>query len=95
VSGDRDGSHVLDIITAAISAVETMLATANPHRAGACSECGAWRTDGRPPYLHEESCSRHGDLQLERWLAEQQAGDHGGPVLYCTEPGHDHGGLSS
>lgn len=61
---------------------------ANPHREGACPECGAYRTDGRAPYIHREGCPQEGDLQLDRWLAEQQAGDHGGPVLYCTE--HDH-----
>lgn len=61
---------------------------ANPHRIGACPECGAYRTDGRPPYIHKDGCPHEGDLQMERWLAEQQTGDHGGPVLYCTE--HDH-----
>jgi hypothetical protein len=61
---------------------------ANPHRAGACTECGSYRTDGRPPYIHRDDCPREGDLQLGRWSTEQQAGDHGGPVLYCTE--HDH-----
>jgi hypothetical protein len=61
---------------------------ANPHRAGACPECGAYRSDGRPPYLHDAGCSRESDLQFDRWLEENQAGDHGGPVLYCTE--HDH-----
>lgn len=60
----------------------------NPHRLGACAECGAYRVDGRPPYLHKPWCYRAGDLQFDRWLAEEQAGDHGGPVLYCTE--HDH-----
>lgn len=57
----------------------------NPRRLGACAECGAYRNDGRFPYLHPLSCSRHGDLQLDRWLAEQAAGDHGGPVLYETD----------
>jgi hypothetical protein len=60
----------------------------NPHRVGACDECGAYRFDGRPPYLHRDGCPRAGDRQFDRWLAEEQAGDHGGPVLYCTA--HDH-----
>lgn len=64
------------------------IAEANPHRVGACSECGSYRTDGRPPYLHKPGCSHEGDPQMDRWLAEQATSDHGGPVLYCTE--HDH-----
>ena len=64
------------------------LQVANPHRVGACAECGAYRTDGRPPYIHKDGCSREGDPQLDRWLAEQRTADHGGPVLYCAE--HDH-----
>jgi len=61
---------------------------ANPHRVGACPDCGSYRTDGRPPYIHKDDCPREGDLQLDRWLAEQETGDHGGAVLYCAE--HDH-----
>lgn len=66
---------------------------ANPHRVGACAECGAYRTDGRAPYIHKDGCSREGDLQLDRWHAEERTGDHGGPVLYCTEHSHVIGGL--
>jgi hypothetical protein len=61
---------------------------ANPHRIGACPGCGSYRTDGRFPYIHKDGCPRESDLQMNRWLAEQRTGDHGGPVLYCTE--HDH-----
>ena len=57
----------------------------NPGRVGACGECGAWRLDGRPPYLHKPGCSQEGDLQMGRFLAEMAAGDHGGPTLYATE----------
>jgi hypothetical protein len=60
----------------------------NPFRVGACPDCGSYRTDGRPPYLHNPGCPREGDLQLDRWVAEQQGGDHGVPTLYCTEPDH-------
>jgi hypothetical protein len=63
----------------------------NPHRAGACPSCGSYRADGRPPYLHAAGCPGEADLQISRWLQEQQTGDHGGPPLYCTDPGHDHG----
>jgi len=63
----------------------------NPHRVGACPDCGNWRSDGRPPYLHKPGCPHEADLQTGRWLQEQQAGDHGGPTLYCTDPDHDHG----
>jgi hypothetical protein len=56
----------------------------NPGRVGACGECGAWRTDGRPPYLHRPGCTREDDLQIDRFLAEHAAGDLGGPVLYGT-----------
>ena len=62
----------------------------NPHRIGACPECGSWRSDGRPPYLHNHGCPHEADLQIGRWLEEEHAGDHGGPTLYCTAPGHDH-----
>ena len=54
----------------------------NPRRIGACPECGSYRSDGRPPYLHHQGCSKEGDPQIERWLAEEQAGDHGGPTIY-------------
>lgn len=56
----------------------------NPNRIGACA-CGAYRADGWPPYLHNPGCEHEGDLQFDRWLAEQQTGDHGGPPL----AGHD------
>jgi hypothetical protein len=62
---------------------------ANPHRVGACPECGNYRTDGKPPYLHNPGCPRENDLQIERYLTELQTGDLGAPVLYCGE--HDHG----
>jgi hypothetical protein len=53
----------------------------NPHRIGACPECGAYRADGRFPYLHPPSCSHHGDLQAERFIAEFRSGDTCGPPL--------------
>jgi hypothetical protein len=56
----------------------------NPHRIGACGECGSFRADGRPPYLHKPDCSRAGDLQLGRWIAE--LGDLAGPPLTGAEP---------
>jgi hypothetical protein len=62
----------------------------NPHHVGACPECGSYRADGRPPYLHQPGCPHESDLQFGRWLREHQSGDHGGPPLYCTDPGHDH-----
>jgi hypothetical protein len=53
----------------------------NPDRIGACPECGNYRTDGRPPYLHHDGCSHDGDLQIDRFLAELAAGDlAGAPV---------------
>jgi hypothetical protein len=73
--------------------VTETVAGPNPHRVGACPDCGSYRTDGRPPYLHQPGCPHEGELQLERWLQEYQSGDHGGPVLYCTDPSHDHGRL--
>lgn len=57
------------------------LATLNPHRIGACPECGAYRYDGRWPYLHKDDCPHAGDLQTDRWIRESASGDHGGPVL--------------
>jgi hypothetical protein len=57
----------------------------NPRGRGACPECGNYRTDGRPPYLHRPGCSREGDLQLDRFFAEMATGDHGGPTLYEDE----------
>jgi hypothetical protein len=54
----------------------------NPGRVGACPECAAYRSDGRPPYLHHPGCSREGDLQMERFLDEQARGDLGGPTLW-------------
>jgi hypothetical protein len=53
----------------------------NPARVGACGECGAWRADGRFPYLHHEGCRWEGDLQIGRYLAELAAGDLAGPPL--------------
>jgi hypothetical protein len=53
----------------------------NPQRLGACPGCGAWRSDGRPPYLHRDGCRRAGDPQLARWADDLRLGDHGGPVL--------------
>jgi hypothetical protein len=58
----------------------------NPHRIGACPECGAYRSDGRPPYLHHDQCTRAGDLQLDRWLTEMATGDHGGPAIGDDTP---------
>jgi hypothetical protein len=58
----------------------------NPRRAGACSECAAYRADGRPPYLHQPWCSRAGDLQLDRFFGELAAGDLVGPPLTGAEP---------
>lgn len=63
----------------------------NPHRVGACPSCGSYRSDGRPPYLHYPGCPSETDAQIGRWLRELEAGDFGGPVLRCTDPGHDHG----
>jgi hypothetical protein len=57
----------------------------NPRRVGACPDCGNWRLDGRPPYLHRPGCPREGDLQIGRFLAELAAGDQAGPTLYETE----------
>jgi hypothetical protein len=57
----------------------------NPARIGACGECGAYRADGRPPYLHQPSCSRAGDLQLDRFITEMAAGDTAGPPLLTEE----------
>ena len=56
------------------------LAGPNPNRIGACA-CGSYRADGRFPYLHNPGCHHDGDLQIDRWLAEEQAGDHGGRPL--------------
>jgi hypothetical protein len=53
----------------------------NPRRLGACPDCGNYRTDGRPPYLHRPGCPREGDLEIDRFLAESAAG----PALYETE----------
>jgi hypothetical protein len=54
----------------------------NPQRVGACTECGAYRADGRPPYLHYEGCRLFGDPQLERFVAEMGTpAGHSGPVL--------------
>jgi hypothetical protein len=53
----------------------------NPTRIGSCGECGAWRADGRFPYLHRPGCSWEGDLQIDRYLAELAAGDLGGPPI--------------
>lgn len=53
----------------------------NPARIGACPECGSYRADGRPPYLHDDGCTLGDDLQLDRWLDEQRRGDHGGPAI--------------
>ena len=47
----------------------------NPRRVGACPGCGNYRADGRPPYLHPDWCPDAGDLQVDRYLAELQAGD--------------------
>jgi hypothetical protein len=52
---------------------------------GACPDCGNYRLDGKPPYLHKPGCPREGDLQIDRWLAERAAGDLGGPTLYEDE----------
>lgn len=57
----------------------------NPRRIGACLYCGSYRLDGRPPYLHNPGCPREDDLQVDRYLAEQAAGDLGGPTLYEDE----------
>ena len=57
----------------------------NPRRVGACGRCGAYRADGRPPYLHEDWCPHHGDLQLDRFTRELAAGDLGGPPLTGEE----------
>ena len=65
----------------------------NPHRVGACGECGAYRADGRPPYLHQPECPLAMDPRMDRWLAEFRADDLGGPPLYCHDPAHDHGPL--
>ena len=62
-----------------------MIPEPNPGRAGACAECGAYRLDGRPPYLHRPDCSREGDLQLDRYFDEMSRGDLGGPTLYGTD----------
>jgi hypothetical protein len=53
----------------------------NPRRIGACPDCGSYRADGRPPYLHHDGCPRAGDLQIDRYLAELAAGDLAGPPL--------------
>lgn len=57
----------------------------NPNRIGACPDCGNYRTDGRPPYLHYPGCPKEGDLQIDRWLDEMASGDLGGPTIYATE----------
>jgi hypothetical protein len=69
-------------------------AAPNPHRVGACGECGGYRADGRPPYLHYPGCSHEGELQLDRFFEEARTGDRGGPTLYCSNPAHDHGAPS-
>lgn len=35
-----------------------------------CTKCGAYRLDGKPPFLHLPECPHKGDLQLERYIAE-------------------------
>jgi hypothetical protein len=62
-----------------------MIPEPNPGRVGACEECGAYRLDGRPPYLHKPWCSREGDLQLDRYFDEMSRRDFGGPTLYGSE----------
>jgi hypothetical protein len=57
----------------------------NPHRIGACPECGTYRADGRPPYLHHPGCTHDGDLQIDRFLTELAAGDLAGPPLLTPE----------
>ena len=57
----------------------------NPRRLGACSYCGNYRLDGRPPYLHNPGCPREGELQIDRYLAELASEDANGPTLYETE----------
>jgi hypothetical protein len=58
----------------------------NPRRVGACRYCGAWRLDGRPPYLHHPGCPDEHDLQLDRYFAEMRGEvPANGPTLYETE----------
>lgn len=66
-------------------AMENSIPEPNPRRLGACAECGSYRLDGRPPYLHKPGCSLEDDLQLDRYFAELAAGDLGGPTLYEDE----------
>jgi hypothetical protein len=53
----------------------------NPDRIGACPDCGSYRADGRPPYLHHEGCLREDDLQLDRFMDETRRQDLNGPVV--------------
>lgn len=65
----------------------------NPHRIGACEECGAWRADGHAPYLHKRNCLKNNNLQIDRYLNElneTETGSIGGPTIYCDDSTHDH-----
>lgn len=60
----------------------------NPGRSGACPDCGAYRADGRPPYLHYRGCRYEDEPpQIGRWLRETALGDpHHGPAVTATSP---------
>lgn len=34
-------------------------------RPGACQECGSYRLDGKPPYLHADGCSQYWTLRVD------------------------------
>lgn len=53
----------------------------NPDRLGACPDCGSYRSDGRPPYLHRDGCARKDDLQVARFMQEAARSNWNGPVI--------------
>ena len=65
----------------------------NPHRVGACPECGSYRADGllltftSPAARMRVTCSSAGGCG-------STSPGSGGPPLYCTDPSHDHGRLT-
>jgi hypothetical protein len=54
----------------------------NPGHVGACAECGSFRADGRPPYLHRPGCSAGDASQAERFVSEFLADDINGPTIW-------------
>jgi hypothetical protein len=81
----QEDAIVEDQIRSRALAVPGGIPEPNPGRVGACGKCGAWRLDGRPPYLHKPGCPHEDDLQLDRYFDEMARGDFGGPTLYADE----------